>query len=540
MDERDIKQKIDYIFPFRLTQLWRDNENGTITVISDAKLEVEITHLNKMGSRIWRLCDGNHSIRDICERIFAGLGSDGPSFGTFVDDTCSFLINFKERWLISWQDTKLCDFLLVIPPFPESYSPLAAETPGYSSPPLGICYLASVIENAGYSVAIEDMHIAKLRPEDILPIFEKYVPRVVGISASTPTYPNARRIAKFIKAASPKTPVIMGGMHASALPEEVLNDGDVDIAVRGEGELTIVDLAEHLIRKEKDPSTIPGISFRRSDGEIIHTTERSLIQDLDNLPLPARHLIDLDAYYQKGAMITSRGCPERCIFCSCGAFVGRTYRTRSPENVVQEIEHLISTYGIKRFDFHDDEFTMLPERAGRICKLINKRGLDIEWGCFARASRFTLELAKAMYNAGCRTIQFGVESGDQVVLDSIHKRLTLQEVEDAVVAAKKAGIPEIACGFMIGHPEDTIESIQRTMDFALHLKSIGATSLRLSVLTPYPGTDVFDNAEQYGIKIINHNWEEYTFSRVLIETKNLSKGKLKELFFDGLMKIIDS
>ncbi len=536
MNERDVEQEISCLFPVRLSQLWKDN--GTVTIMSDATLKIETIHLNEIGSRIWCLCDGEHSIQDICRKIYEELAPDRPSFETILNDTFSFLSDLKKRWLISWQKREGFDFLFVVPSFPKFYSPQAAETPGYSSPPLGLCYLSSTLESAGYSVAIEDMHIAKLHPQDILPIFEKHAPKVVGISSSTPTYPNARRTAKFIKALSPKTPVIMGGMHASALPEDVLNDGDVDIVVRGEGELTIVDLAEHLIRKEKDLSTIPGISFRRSDGEIIHTTKRSLIQDLDNLPLPARHLIDLDAYYQKGAMITSRGCPERCIFCSCGAFVGRTYRKRSPENVVQEIEHLISTYGIKRFDFHDDEFTMLPERAGRICKLINKRGLDIEWSCFARASRFTLELAKAMYNAGCRTIQFGVESGDQAVLDSIRKRLALQEVEDAVVAAKEAGIPEIACGFMIGHPEDTSESIQRTIDFALYLKDKGATSLRLSVLTPYPGTDIFEKAEQYGIKIINRNWEEYTFSRVLIETNNLSKRELKELFFDGLMKIL--
>jgi len=495
--------------------------------------------LNQLGSRVWELCDGKRSVLDIVSELRAGSDFQLPCDQVLISDVCQFLSQAQDHWLILANEYQPADFLFVVPPFPSTYSPEAVKVAEYSSPPLGLCYMAAVLAENGHKVAIADMHIDVLEPGDIIRLLEKYRPRFLGISASTPTFTNAIRVARFAKAFSPELVTALGGIHPSALPDEALSESSVDLVVRGEGEEAMRELAARLADSsfEIPHDPIPGVSLRAPDGSIRHGPQRDFIDDLDSLPFPARQLVDLSKYQQPGAMISSRGCPAKCVFCSCGSFSGRKWRARSPENVVDEIEYMVEVLGIRRISFHDDTFNLSEQRLRAICELLLVRNVDVQWDCLARVTPMTVELARLMRQAGCCGIQFGIESGNQEVLRSICKGITLRQAECAVRAAVKAGIPQISCGFMLGHPADTPESIADTIEFAEHLRNLGATTLTLSLVTPYPGTPIAENASDLGIEILSDNWEDYVFSRLVAHPKGLNVETLRASYCTGLERI---
>jgi radical SAM superfamily enzyme YgiQ (UPF0313 family) len=201
---------------------------------------------------------------------------------------------------------------------------------------------------------------------------------------------------------------------------------------------------------------------------------------------------------------------------------------------LNEIEYLINNYDIEYFDFHDDTFNFYPERVLEFCRKVKERQLNVCWACFCRVTNFSSEIATAMKQAGCIAIQFGIEAGNQTVLNSIKKRVRLAEIESAVIAAKNADINKISCGFIIGHAEDTEETINETIEFGLKLATLGATNLTVSVLTPLPGTEVYNNLGKNGITLLTKDWEQFVFSRIVIETKNISKERLRELYVKGV------
>jgi radical SAM superfamily enzyme YgiQ (UPF0313 family) len=428
----------------------------------------------------------------------------------------------------------------VIPPYPNIYSSKAINNPEYSSPPLGVAYLAAVLKKNNYKVAIYDMHIKTLQPEDIIKEYRNLKPKIVAISTTTPTFPNALRIAKLLKAWDKNVIIVIGGSHATSSPEESIESNSVDYVVIGEGEITMLELANSLIRANKPLSEVKGIAFKDNNGNIEFAKIQERITDLDTLPYPDRELLDIESYYQKGSIISSRGCPYNCNYCSCAAISGHTYRTHSVDYVLKEIEFLIEKYGFKYFDFHDDTFNLIPKRVFEFCNEIEKRKMDFKWGCFCRVTNFNTELATAMKNSGCEVVQFGVEAGNQKVLNSIKKKIQLEEVENAVISASKAGIRQVACGFIIGHSDDTEETVLETINFGVKLAKLGATSLTISVLTPYPGTDVYNNLGKNGIKLITKDWEQFIFSRVVIETENITKERLRELYAKGVFRFIEA
>lgn len=548
------------IYPRRATELWVDSaEPGQIEILTDARLLMGRHVINETAALIWRLCDGRHSVRDIATAI-AEACEDAPPRDVIVQDVLDCLAAFRQEGLATWRDHEPIDVLLVIPPFPTTYAPYASQVPEYSSPPLGLAYIAAVLREHGYLAAIEDLHIKASKPEDIVAVCRRLEPRIVGITAATPSYPNAERVARFVKAWRGETVTVIGGAHVTGLPEEAVYSGAFDFTVVGEGEYAMLDLAHALLRGKGDPRQVAGLALPVPQGEgtiephsdcgfaaaavkrrpVVRTPVRERVRDLDRLPRPARDLLDMQAYFQKGALISTRGCPIDCNFCACSAIVGRTYRVHSVKYVLDEVEELIRTYGIRHFDFHDDTFNLNKKRVLEFCEEVERRGLQFEWGCFCRAAQLTPEMAHAMVRAGCRVMQFGVESGDDDILKSIKKRTSLQQVEEAVHAASVAGVEQIVCGFIIGHAQDTRESIAQTIDFALRLKALGATRLTLSVLTPYPGTEVFNRAGELGIRLLTTDWEQYIFSRVVMETQNLDRDALRELYVDGLTRLLDA
>jgi len=365
--------------------------------------------------------------------------------------------------------------------------------------PLGIMYLGAVLENEGYNVRLLDSckSITNGNPynEVVLENFRKFKPDVVGISALTPIYPLAKEIAANIKNID-DVPILIGGAHPSALPDETLADENVDIVVRGEGEATIVELIEKL-ENGKSLEDVKGISFKNG-GKIVHNPLRPLIKDLDSIPFPARHLLPMDDY-KTMTMMTSRGCPYNCIYCF--KIDGPNFRARSPENVVSEIEEIIEKYGNRKIYFHDDLFTFNAQRVMDICALLIKRGVDAKFVCESRVNTVSKDMLKSLKEAGCVAIHFGVESGDQRILDLINKKITVQQARDAFKFTREVGL--YAHGyFMIGFPWDTHESVRKTIKLANEI----ADTAQFALVTPYPGTKMWEIAKERGM-LNNLKWE---------------------------------
>ncbi len=555
------------IRPKRASDLWAtDRDTGGLKVLSDARLALDEFSLDEMGGFIWEQCDGKNTVRSIAARIAEACNGSAPRHEEIEKDVLGFVRELRRDGLLRWDEENAVDVLLVVPPFPTTYSANAVETPEYSSPPLGLCYIASGLRDHGFRVAITDLHVTAGQPEDIVRACRQNRPRIVGITATTPTFPNALQVARFVKAWSDDVITVLGGAHATGLPGSCARSGAFDFVCVGEGEQPMLELAEALLRNNGDAKSVPHFLLLSETGEVVqpsdcHTASAPVALglmsrdngkaassgppapkrvNLDELPLPARDLLDLDRYYQKGAIISSRGCPIDCNFCACAAIVGRTYRVHSVKYVLDEIEHLMRTYGYRFFDFHDDTFNLQKHRVFDFCRAVHERELDFEWGCFCRAAQLTPEMAEAMAGAGCRVVQFGVEAGSDVMLKSIKKATSVRQIEEAVQSAAGVGIQQIVCGFIIGHADDTEESVRDTINFGLRLRELGATRLTLSLLTPYPGTEVYIRRKELGIELLTRDWEQYIFSRVVMETKHLKRGRLRELYVDGICKFLST
>jgi len=403
----------------------------------------------------------------------------------------------------------------------------------YPQPPLGLASLAAVLEKNNYQVEILDANALQLSENEVVKKADS--DDIIGITAMTPTINSTIRIAKGIKQNNPNSTIILGGPHATILPEEILNNVPaIDIIVRGEGEETIVELCNAL-ENNNSIENIPGISYR-NDSTIKNTPSRPPIMNLDSLSFLAYHLLPLDKYrlhppygreYPFMAMLTSRGCPYNCIFCSKSVF-GSTYRGQSPERIVDEIVYLKERFGIKEIAFYDDVFTLKPKRTMKLVKELKERNLDIPWTCEARVNLVTEELLKEMKKAGCYMIAYGIESGNQMILNNLRKKITIEQVRYAIEATRKAGIQSVGY-FMLGSPGETPETIRQTIDFA---KSLDIDFAQFSMTAPFPGTDLYDLYLNSGNK--NTKWDDFIYASLksssapVFETKALPKGDLRE------------
>lgn len=525
--------------PQRATDMWMDWEGGRTILLSDSRLALQRFDLDEIGAAVWRMCDGNTRLDEICARIAVEFDHEGISCDEIGRDIERLLQSLSKEQLIDWIPLDRCvDVLLVQPPAPSVYALDAVNTTEFSSVPLGQCYIAAVLRAQGVSVAILDLHQAGGRPEDVVAACRRLMPRVVGVSATTPSFPNAARVARFVKALSPSIVTIVGGAHASALPTECLTAGGFDYVCVGEGEYAMAEFVQAVFNG-RDASQVPGIGTMTAMGYKF-SCSRPFIHNLDDLPFPARDIVDISRYLRRGGVISARGCPIGCVFCSCPSVVGQQYRVHGLDRVMTEIDECRRAYGITKIDLHDDTFNLSASRVRDFCTRMTAELNDIEWGCFCRARQFSDEQARQMVRGGCRVVQFGVESGSNNILKAIGKKTELSDVERAVRAASKAGIDQIVCGFIIGHPQDTEESMKETIEFAEHLAKLGATRLTLSLLTPYPGTAVFDQRDELGITMMSDNWEDYTFSRIVQHGPKFSAERLRTLYVDGLLRFMDA
>ena len=339
---------------------------------------------------------------------------------------------------------------------------------GLVAPPLGIAYMAAVLEQNDIAVEIIDAAALEMSWETLEREIKRTSPQLVAVTALTPTIDQALQTAELAKKTCPQATVVMGGYHPTFNYQEILEKDYVDIVIRGEGEYTLLELVQTL-EDGCDLKNVKGIAY-----EGVVTPPRPLIEDLDELPFPARHLLPMDHYkilnmkLHTATLISGRGCPMQCSFCASAALHGNKLRMRSAQNVVDEMEHLIKDHDAGMIAFMDDTFTLKPSRVAEICDEIIKRDLDIYWGCTARADTLSPELLKKLHASGCITLFLGVESADQQQLDRVNKQITIDKIRQAFKLSRENDIRTIA-SVVLGMPGDTKDSIERTIKFVREL-----------------------------------------------------------------------
>ncbi len=397
-----------------------------------------------------------------------------------------------------------------------------------TSPPLGLLYVAAYAEHRGRSVHVMDANAEQLGLEDMERFVRRHRPAWVGLTAVTAQIMPAHRVVGMIKRASPESKVVIGGVHATALPDEVLQDLHVDYVIRGEGEESLVELVEG-----RPLESIGGLSYRSDEAgsPILHNPQSEPIADLDSMPPPAYHLIRFELYkpavgaYRRLPALSitvTRGCPGKCTFCNSAE---TPLRTRSAERIVEEMEGLQERYGIREVSFYDDTFTIFKQNVARMCDLMVERGLDLTWSCFARTDCVSKSLLSKMKRAGCHQILFGIESADPQILKNIRKPIDIERTERAVRMVKEAGI-EVRAAFMFGNPGETVESLRRTIEFA---KRLDADISVFNITTPYPGTQMFDWARRNGY-LRTLDWREYDLANSVMDLPTISNDELNRLY----------
>jgi radical SAM superfamily enzyme YgiQ (UPF0313 family) len=375
-------------------------------------------------------------------------------------------------------------------------------------PPLGLMYVATYLEKeTSHEVEILDCPVEKINHDQLREEIKKRNPDVVGITAMTFTLIDVMKVARMAKEINPKIKVILGGPHVIIFPEETIKNHEIDLLVLGEGEGVIKQLLGS-IDNPKELKNIEGLVFK-DDGKIINTGRVSFIENLDNLPFPARLLTPYKKYFSilsshkpVTTMFTSRGCPYRCLFCDRPQ-LGKNFRARSAGNVVNELEECIKI-GIKEVFIYDDTFGIDRQRVLDICSGIKKRGLIIAWDIRTRVNTVDEEVLRALKRAGCQRIHYGVEAGTQKILNVLRKGITLEQVEKAFRITKEAGI-QTAAYFMIGSPTETKEDILQTVKF---MKKINPDYVHVTITTPFPATDLYEIA--LGEKIIAGDvWRDF-------------------------------
>lgn len=397
-------------------------------------------------------------------------------------------------------------------------------------PPLGVAYIAAVLRNSNHDVKILDANISKDQIYDIRKMVAEYSPNIVGISASTSIMQVSIKIANLIRNMSGNIKIILGGVHPTLFPKEVIQESCIDYVVHGEGEETIVELVT-AIEKSKEPAGILGVAYKNK-GEIIVNGPRPFIKDLDKLPFPAYDLLLINEYYSPQiskipftSMITSRGCYYHCIFCDTHVVFGRKYRFNSPERSIKELKYLINTFKVKEIMFKDSDFTLNQERVEELCELMIRERINIRWSCNGRVGGVSLALLNKMRKAGCRLVQYGVESGDEEILDTLKKQITIKQVKETFSMSKKAGLKTVA-NFMIGNPGETKESIEKTIKLVREIK---ADFCNFKFITPFPGTELYNMACQNGWLLDNFDPLNLIENKCVMNATKMSTKELQQM-----------
>ena len=420
-------------------------------------------------------------------------------------------------------------------------------------PPLGLAYIGAVLEKEGYKVEIldavalnwknpskvNDMFHLGQSWKDISISIERSKPDVVGVSClfSSQSH-NAHKVAELTKAYDIKVPVVIGGAHPSALPQKVLEDPNVDYVVVGEGEATMLEFLDKW-SKGAPLNDIEGFAYKK-DKEIKLKPRKEFIKNLDSLPFPARHLLPMEEYFNAmqshvvtlmrrhfTSMITSRGCPFNCVFCSIHTIWGYNWRARSPNNVLLEIEHLVKTFKVREIHFEDDNLTLDRKRIEKICDMIIESKLDIKWATPNGVAIWTLNknLLNKMKKSGCYKLSFGIESGDPETLKFIGKPIDLKHARKVIQWANELGIWTHGF-FVIGFPYESKASIARTLRFATESDLDFASFF---IATSLPGTRLLEIVKKEGLIENDPNWANQDVFSATLNTKFFTAEEINSL-----------
>jgi len=412
-------------------------------------------------------------------------------------------------------------------------------------PPVGIAYLAGALIHQGFKVDVIDQFASGQSNGDILDKIKREKYDLVGISCLTPSISNIKRISRLIKEFS-DSKIVLGNIHATVFPDEMLKQGFGDFVVRGEGEFVFVELAR-AIRDKQPIEEVKGISFIKN-GLVTHNAQSPLTEDLDSIPYPAWEALDF-RLYKRYPMLgiydeiilpiqASRGCTHNCIFCSQNIMYKKP-RYRDTGKVLDEIEHMHNKFQTRWFGFNDAYFPFSESHGLDFCDQLMKRGLHkkIRWITETRVNKVSLKLLKQMKRAGLRLIMYGFEVGNQAVLDSIRKQTTLKQAEDAMRFTKKAGIQSLGL-FMLGLPQDTEETCRQTIDFAIRLSPDMA---KFNITIPQPGSELYNITKE---SLIDAKPEDFTSwsdwispnRSIIYAPKNITREKLLYLQREAMFR----
>jgi anaerobic magnesium-protoporphyrin IX monomethyl ester cyclase len=381
-----------------------------------------------------------------------------------------------------------------------------------AAPPLGMLYIATYLRENGIDVSILDEATQGFSLRGTADWVKKENPDILGFSTCSSSGRRAAIIAERVKSENPNIIIVLGNFYATFNSEKILKKYPfVDVIVRGEGEYTSLELAKSL-EKGSELKKVQGITFR-NNGEIISTPDRPLIKNVDSLPFPDRQLLDFEYHNTTAGIIvapkkfssfvSSRGCIFQCRFCGCRRLARDLWRSRSVENILEEL-YLLSSQGYKQFLFVDDNFTLNPKRVIKICRRLRKERVDVEFFSEGRVDQCPQDMLKEMAKANCKMMYFGIENASQKVLDYYDKRTTPQQAMDAVRKARRAGIDVIVTSFILGAPHETRNEIQGTLKFAQKLQ---VDIPQFNILATFPGTDIWEELKMQGVLDEEKNWE---------------------------------
>jgi len=399
-------------------------------------------------------------------------------------------------------------------------------------PPMDLAYIAGSLQANGATCRIVDCPAEGVSWDDLRQIIGDFATDMLIISVTTPTVPHDMVAATLAKEVDPGILTVAKGAHFLVHDEEVLQAcADLDAVIRGETEETAVELGT-----VEDLAQIKGISFRRGD-QVFKNEERPFIKDLDSIAFPARNLLDNSRYIRpdtgapQATIKTSRGCPHSCIYCLAPLVSGKAVRTRSPQNIVDEIEECVTRYGVTDFHFRSDLFTAKKSWVVAVCQEILDRKLKITWACNSRVDTIDEERLAWMKKAGCWMLSFGVEHGDQEILEQMQKRATVEQARQAVRLCKKQGIRTYLY-FIIGFPDDTEETVEKTIAFALELDG---DFVEFYHPYPFPGTEINQMFKASDL-LEGDEFPLQSFAIPLAPTKTLSKERLVALRKEALRR----
>lgn len=394
-------------------------------------------------------------------------------------------------------------------PIKERYGQFAGV--GSTQPSFGLLCLAAVARRAGHIVRVIDASADNLGPTETLKAILDFKPDLAGLSATTAGIAACGELAQALKQAVPDLPVVIGGCHVSAIPEETLIEFPAfDLAVIGEGESTLLDLLECRQAGAPLPVDLPGTVTRNPGGPVRRNPPRELIADMDSLPLPAWDLLPgfPRAYspsplrvrrWPCASVVLTRGCPNRCVFCDRSVF-GNRCRGYSPSRAVQLLRDLRDNHGVREILIEDDTFVIVKERVRSFCEELIAARLDLSWSCLGRADRIDLDLLKLMRRAGCWHISFGIESGDPEILKAMHKHLDLVQIRQALAWSRAAGLRTKGF-FIVGFPRESADSLRKTKELACDLP---LDDISVMQMTPFPGSELYAMAGEFGT--FERNW----------------------------------